>query len=201
MENTRELYIDREIHKYVDIVFGRTYFNMLSDNLKDYIQTGKIQVDYNQKDSKEFSPTYDCLYYPTVSTTKCGDVFDANDWQKLEQEIEKHIDTFLPTYELYSVRRLINEQKYFLKLIFQTILHPQEFSSNIGFEYFLNQYTFLYKNFKNETEKEELKNFTIRVIENLKNDPCVNKMGYDGKFYPLGNFATNPLEWLINKIQ
>ncbi|MFZ4105977.1 hypothetical protein [Flavobacterium sp.] len=154
-----------------------------------------------KKKSREFSPTYDCLYYPTVSTTKCSDQFDANDWQNLEQEIEKHIGILLPTYEIYSIRRLINEQKYFLKLIFQAILHPQEFPSNIGFEYFLNQYTFLFNNFTEVTHKEDFKNFTLNVLKNLKNDSSVTRLGFDGKFYPLGIFAISSLDWLINKIQ
>ena len=49
MENRRELCIDSGIHTYVDVVFGRTYFQTLPTNLKLYIQTISFQVDYNEK--------------------------------------------------------------------------------------------------------------------------------------------------------
>jgi hypothetical protein len=200
MNDTREIYIDSGIHKYIDIVFGRTYFLELSQELKSVIQSSQIKIDYNTADSKAYSPFYDCLYYPTVSTTKCGDQFDANDWQKLEEEIEKHLGKNLPTYQIYSTRRLNNELCYFLKNVFQATLHPQELSSNIGFEYFLNQYWFLYNNFPDKDKKEDFKHFWVKVLENLKNDQCVTRMSFDGQFRPLGNYVINSLDWLTERI-
>lgn len=200
MNDTREIYIDNGIHTYIDIVFGRTYFFELTHELKAIIQNSQIKIDYNSKDSKNYSPAYDCLYYPTVSTTKCGDQFDANDWQKLEEEIEKNLGKQLPTYQIYSTRRLTNELCYFLKNVFQATLHPQELPSNIGFEYFVNQYRFLYNNFPDSDKREDFKKFWIKVLENLKNDQCVARLGFDEKFRPLGNYVIDSLDRLIQRI-
>lgn len=200
MGNQKEIYMDENIRKYVDLVFGRTYFQ-LSTSLKEFIQRGIIQVDYNTRDSNDYFPFYDCLYYPLVSDTKCSQEYDAADWQKLELEIGKYSGINFPTYEVYSIRRLINELGYFLKLIFQAAISPQEFPDKFGFDSFINQYQFLYKHYPNINEKELIRSFFTDVIEGLKNDVSFNKMGFDGKFYPLGTFAVGHLNWLQEKIQ
>ena len=201
MNETRELYIETGIHKYVDIVYGRTYHNRLSNDLKQLIQTSNIQIDYNNIDSKAYSPVYDCLYYPTVSTTKCCDQFDSSDWEKLELEIEKFEGKMIPTFQIYSTRRLNNELCYFLKVAIQASLHPQELPSNIGFEYFVNHFWFIYNNLPDKEKRDEFKSFWNQLLENLKNDQCVTRLGFDGMFKPLGNYVINSLDWLIQQIR
>jgi hypothetical protein len=200
MYQTNNHYIDIGTNKYVDIVFGRTYFLVLTGELKKIIQTGQIKIDYNTSDNKTYSPFCDCLYYPTVSTSKCGDQFDANDWRKLEEELVKYSGKDLPTFQIYSLKRLTNELCYFLKIVFCSKLHPQEMPINFGFEYFVNQYWFIYNNFPELNKKDEYKDFWINVLENLKNDNCVTRMGFDGHFWPLGNYVADSLEWLKKQI-
>lgn len=201
MNNSKELYIDSGINSYIDIVFARTYFFETNPELKNIILGGKIKIDYNNTIEREYSPFYDCLYYPTVSKVKCANQYDKNDWQKLQQEIESRIDTELPTYEIYYTNRLNNELSYFLKSVFQATLYPQEFPNNIGFEYFINQYHFIYKNFPDKKRNQEYKQLWIKVLENLKNDNTVVKMDFSGNKIPLGNFVVNQLNWLIEKIK
>jgi len=59
--STRQVYIDSEIHQAVDIVFNKT-FVFSSAELKNYINTGTIQIDYNKTDNKKFLPFYDKLF-------------------------------------------------------------------------------------------------------------------------------------------
>lgn len=201
MNDSQEVHIDHSIHRYVDVVFDKTTFTSQSNELKSCIQSKHFRVDYNSKDRSAFSPYHDCLYYPSVSSSKCSHEFDANDWLKLEAEISNDPNCELPTYEIYRLRRLNFELTYFLKMAFHSIRFPGFLPLTNGFEYFVNQYLFIEEHFPEQRLVQEYKNYWLQVLENLKTDGTVKTLLDDGKFYPIGILFRNQIDWLQSRIQ
>jgi hypothetical protein len=194
-----ELYIETGIHNLVDIVYGRVYRYVNSD-LINCIKNSTIKLEANEVDTKQYLPPFDCLYYPTVSPNKCADDFDENDWNKLEAEISKNIGKILPTFQFYKLHRLNNELRYFLKLALHSSLNPQEGIGTLGFDYFVSHCLFVTNNFPQADLLEEYEKFWCSILNQLKTDTSVKRVGYDGNFYPLGRFAVKQIEWIQTKI-
>jgi hypothetical protein len=199
MAQGTELYIETGIHTLIDIVYGRVY-RQTNPALINCIKNATIKLDLDKADSKQYLPPFDCLYYPTVSPDKCADDFDENDWNKLEDEISKNIGKSLPTYQFYKLQRLTNELRYFLKIALQSSLNPEEGIGTLGFEYFVRHFYFITDNFSQKDLQDEYENFWCLILEQLKTDASVTRLGYDGTFYPLGLFALKQIEWMKVKI-
>lgn len=194
-----EVRVSQSIQRYIDIVYGRTYFLETDQAFKSIIENDLIQLDYATKKTEEFSPAYDCLYYPTVSDTKCSNQFTQEDWNKFENELTKLKGEELPTFEIYTFKRLTNELCFFLKHTFQNALNPHFGLNDFGPEYFINQYFFIYRNFPAD-KKDVFKRFWVQVLENLKTDGSVLRLSFDGTFQPIGNFAGASIDELISDI-
>ncbi len=198
--STRQVYIDSEIHQAVDIIFNKTLV-FSSAELKNYINTGTIQIDYNKTDNKKFLPFYDCLYYPTVSIVKCADNFDNNDWQKLEQEIEKAFPNQVQTYHFYKVRRLTNELAYFLKIMLHGHFSPMEFDAIFGVEHFIKQYKFISDNNADINSKNEYKEFWCKILSGLLTEQSVRIRRFvDTEYRPIGQYAVETINYLKGQI-
>lgn len=199
MAQGTELYIETEINTLVDIVYGRVY-RRANNDLIFCIKNTTIELEAGEADSKKYIPPFDCLSYPTVSPNKCSDDFDENDWNKFEAEISKNIGQNLPTFQFYKLQRHTNELCYFLKVALQSSLSPQEGIGTLGFEYFVRHFLFITDNLPQTNLIEEYEKFWCSILEKLKTDTIVTRLGYDGNFYPLGQFALKQIEWLQTKI-
>lgn len=198
--STRQVYIDSEIHQAVDIVFNKTFI-FSSSKLKTYINTGTIQIDYNKTDNKKFLPFYDCLYYPTVTKSKCADSYDKNDWQKLEKEIEKAFPDQVPTFHYYKVKRLTNELEYFLKIMLQGHFDPMEIDATFGLEYFLKQYKFILDNIADNDLKNEYRDFWCKVLNGLLTEQFVSvKRFFDTEYRPIGQYAEKTITYIKGQV-
>ena len=199
MEQGRELYIETGIHSLVDIVYSKTY-RTLNPDFKRCLQITHIKLDASIADGRQYLPPFDCLYYPTVNPKKCTDDYDGSDWVMFEQELEKYTGKPLPTFQYYKLNRLTNELCYFLKLAIHATLNPQEGIGTWGFDYFIRHYSFISANFPDKQFENDYEDLWCDLLENLKTDRTNMRMGYDGNFYPLGQFILKQIDWLKAKI-
>ena len=196
----REVYIDSTVHQAVDLVYNKT-FVFSGVDIKLFINKATIQIDYDKTNEDQFLPHYDCLYYPSVSTSKCADSYDEKDWDKLGEEIEKAFPNPLQTYHFYKVKRLTGELVYYLKIMLQGHFDPHEVDPSHGTIYFINQYNFILENITDVTKKSEYKTFWINVLVGLLTDQSFRvKRGSDKEFKPIGMYAEEAINFIRNEI-
>lgn len=198
--NGTEVYIDANIHQLIDVVFARTY-RRTDSSVKDIIRDGNIKLDVEQIDPKQYVPAFDCLYYPTVSESKCADEYDEEDSVKLDKELEKYVGHPIPTYQIYRVTRLNNELKYFLKLALHSKFNPQEGIGSIGYEFFIRLFWFIYSYFPDPKLQNQFRSLWCATLENLKTDSSAKRrLSFEGPELPLGLLAADQIEFLKRKI-
>ena len=199
MEKDSEFYIDPNVHSLVEIVYRKNYYH-ISNQLKTIIQNSVIRLDAIIPDSKIYVPAFDYLVYPTVVPNKNADDYNQADWEKWEEELGKSKDNLLPTYQYYKLGRLTNDLLYLLKIAIHGTLNPEENVASIGFSHFVPLHSFICSYFPDTNYEAEYEDFWCRILENIKTDQSITRLGFDNRLYPLGLLVAKQIDWLKARI-